>query len=450
MSGTFGTAAVTGSFGANVRPDVTYDAANVFLTLDAITTPAPPGATPIPVPQLLPLLPAGTPVNPRNVAAALDPAFTAAGTAPGAFLALFNVSSAGLPGALSQLSGEVATSAAIAGFQDMEQFLALMLDPFLENRAAGGTVGFGGPALAFAPDVAGGLPDAASAYARLPVKAPPLAPATFDQRWTVWGAVYGASGSFNGNAALGSHDLTARSGGFAGGIDYRVGPNTVIGFAASGSSLSYHLDGGLGSGSGDAFKAGVYASTRFDNAYLSASAAYGAYDLSTNRSIVLPGVGDHLIGDVTAHSFGARIETGYRFPFMTASGITPYAAFQAQSFRLPGYGEADATGLAAFALTYGAHAFDEERSELGARFDSRLALADNSILLLRGRLAWAHEFSGDPALNAAFVTLPGTSFTVFGAALPRDALLVSAGPELRLPNGWTLRAKFDGSFSGQS
>jgi hypothetical protein len=28
--------------------------------------------------------------------------------------------------------------------------------------------------------------------------------------------------------------------------------------------------------------------------------------------------------------------------------------------------------------------------------------------------------------------------------------LVSAGPELRLPNGWSLRAKFDGSFSGQS
>ena len=55
----------------------------------------------------------------------------------GATQALFNVSVAGLPGALSQLSGELSTSAAIAGFQDMGQFLELMLDPFLENRAGG-------------------------------------------------------------------------------------------------------------------------------------------------------------------------------------------------------------------------------------------------------------------------------------------------------------------------
>ena len=101
---------------------------------------------------------------------------------------------------------------------------------------------------------------------------------------------------------------------------------------------------------------------------------------------------------------------------MATSGITPYAAFQAQSFHTPTYGETDATGLAAFALTYGAHTFDEERSELGVRFDSRLALADSSILLLRGRLAWAHEFSGDPSIAATFQTLPGAAFTVFGAA----------------------------------
>jgi uncharacterized protein with beta-barrel porin domain len=46
--------------------------------------------------------------------------------------------------------------------------------------------------------------------------------------------------------------------------------------------------------------------------------------------------------------------------------------------------------------------------------------------------------------------LPGTSFVVTGAGLPPDALLVSAGPELQMRNGWTLRAKFDGSFASQS
>jgi uncharacterized protein with beta-barrel porin domain len=437
----FGTLTTSG-LPAGFNATLGYTSTNVTLGLTAVLGQTMTTST-------TPSLGGTLPVNQQHVATALNTYFNNGGALPTNFMPLFGLTGANLVNGLSQVSGEVATSSATAGFQDMGQFLELMLDPFLENRVSGNGAPFGAPSLAFAQgDGVAALPDAASAYARMPTKAPP--PTTFDARWTAWGAAFGSSGSFDGNAAIGSHDLTARSGGFAGGIDYRVGPNTVIGFAASGSSLSYSLDGGLGSGSGDAFKAGLYASTRLDNAYLSASAAYGNYDLKTSRVVLLPGIGDHLTSDVTAHSFGGRIEAGYRVPVMATSGITPYAAFQAQSFHLPAYGETDATGLAAFALAYNGHTFDEERSELGARFDTRLAVGGNSILLLRGRLAWAHEFGSDPAITAGFETLPGTAFTVTGAALPRDALLVSAGPELKLANGWSLRAKFDGSFSGQS
>jgi autotransporter-associated beta strand protein len=385
--------------------------------------------------------------NQRNVATTLDTAFNA-GQNPGAFAALFTLAPGGLPFALSQLTGEIGTAAPTASFQDMAQFLELMLDPFLENRGAG--AGFGAPALSFAPEEGAGPSNPASAFARMPTKALPMAPALFDARWTAWGAGYGASGTFNGNAVIGSQNLTARSGGVAAGLDYRVSPDTVIGFAAAGSALSYGLDNSLGTGRGDSFKVGVYGSTRRDNAYLSASAAYGYYDLSTDRTVMLPGVLDQLKGKFTANSFGGRIEAGYRVPVTASAGITPYAALQAQVFQQPNYVETDLTGLAAFALRYASRSFDEERSELGARFDTRVPTSDNSVLLLRGRLAWAHEFSGNPAVTAGFVTLPGTSFVVTGAGLPRDALLVSLGPELRMLNGWTLRAKFDGAFARQS
>ncbi len=432
VTGTFGTTDFTSGFGALVRPTVIYDANNVVLDLGRNS-----------VSSVL----SNASVNQRNVATALDAGF-ASGVIPPAFVPLFNLSAASLPGALTQLSGEIGTGAARASAQDMGQFLELMLDPFLENRAVGAGPGFGGPALSFAPDAGDRLPDDASAYARMVNKAP--APALYDPRWTTWGAAFGATGSFDGNAATGSRDLTARSGGFAGGIDYRFSPNTVVGFAASGSSLSYNLDSGLGSGRGDVFKAGLYASTRLDNAYLSASAAFGAYDLTTNRSVFLPGLGDHLTADFSAHSFGGRVEAGYRFPWMGSSGLTPYAAFQGQSFHTPTYSETDATGLAAFALTYGSNTTNESHSELGARIDARFALADNSILLWRGRLGWAHEFLGTSSINAAFQQLPGTGFTVFGAGQGRDALLVSAGAEMKLASGWSLRAKFDGAFSDQS
>ncbi|WP_164212878.1 autotransporter domain-containing protein, partial [Stenotrophomonas maltophilia] len=70
--------------------------------------------------------------------------------------------------------------------------------------------------------------------------------------------------------------------------------------------------GGFGSGKGEAFKVGLYASTRLGDGYLSASAAYGRYALSTNRSVGLTGISGDLTGHFGAHSFAGRIEAGYR------------------------------------------------------------------------------------------------------------------------------------------
>ena len=66
------------------------------------------------------------------------------------------------------------------------------------------------------------------------------------------------------------------------------------------------------------------------------------------------------------------------------------------------------------------------------------------------RLAWAHDWVSNPALAAAFQALPGTSFIVNGATPAKDSALVSTGAELRLVNGVTLLAKFDGEFARRS
>ena len=47
-------------------------------------------------------------------------------------------------------------------------------------------------------------------------------------------------------------------------------------------------------------------------------------------------------------------------------------------------------------------------------------------------------------------TLPGASFIVNGALPVKDSPLVSAGGELRIANGVTMLAKFDGEFAGRS
>src|SRR5215467_2273285 len=73
-------------------------------------------------------------VNQLNVGHAIDNFFNNGGVLPPAFVSLFNLTGANLTTALDQLSGEPATGAQKVGFQLTNQFLDLMLDPFVDGR----------------------------------------------------------------------------------------------------------------------------------------------------------------------------------------------------------------------------------------------------------------------------------------------------------------------------
>jgi autotransporter-associated beta strand protein len=430
-TGTFGTFSTAG-LPAGLSASVTYTPTDVVLNLSSAFT------------QL-----SGLNVNQSAVASVLDKAFNGGVPVNPSFGALFGLSAPALPGALTQLSGEIGTGAPTAAFQTIDQFLAVMLDPFLETRLGDGTVQ--GRALSFAQSsVQAALPAELLGYSSIVTKAPPLVHP--DRRWTVWGAAYGGSGRFNGDTVIGSGRLTVSTGSFAAGIDYRVSPDTVFGAAVAGGAYNYGIDA-LGSGHGDVVQGGLYASTRFaDNAYVSAALAYGRHDLSTDRTVAFGGVMDRLNATFSANSFGGRIESGYRFALMNGVGLTPFAALQAQRFDTPAYAERDLSGLgpAGFALNYAGRATTDTRSELGARVDYRMMTGYGALLTLRARAAWGHEFSTDRSIDAAFQALPGFGFTVTGAAQAANVALASAGAELKLRTGVSLSARFDGEFSGHT
>ena len=131
-------------------------------------------------------------------------------------------------------------------------------------------------------------------------------------------------------------------------------------------------------------------------------------------------------------------------------GVTPYAAVQMQSVSTPTYTEAALSGSNNFALTYGAQSATDVRTELGAWLDTRHGFDNGTSILLRTRAAWVHDFDPDRRIGALFQTLPGASFTVNGARAPEDAALVSGAAELRLTNGVSFAAKFDGEFASGS
>ena len=105
------------------------------------------------------------------------------------------------------------------------------------------------------------------------------------------------------------------------------------------------------------------------------------------------------------------------------------------------------SGTNTFALAYGAKTVTASRSELGLRTDKSFAIND-SILTLRGRAAWAHDFNTDRNVNATFQALPGASFVVNGATQSRDKALTTAAAEVKWMSGFSLAASFEGEFSG--
>jgi outer membrane autotransporter protein len=246
-------------------------------------------------------------------------------------------------------------------------------------------------------------------------------------------------------AGLGGHDLSTTTAGYAGGLDYHLSRDSVAGFALAGGGTSWGLAQGLGGGKSDAFQAGVYGATRSGPAYLAAAFDYTNHWMSTDRFAF---AGDHLIASFSAQALGARAESGYRIATIHG-GLTSYAAIQAQNFHMPSYNEADLTSRG-FALGFNSRNATDTRSELGGRFDRFLLLNPEAALTMRARVAWAHDWVSDPTLSPLFQTLPGASFIVNGATPAKNSALVSEGAELRLANGVTLLAKFDGEFAAHS
>jgi outer membrane autotransporter protein len=417
LGGTTFNTLTTSNLPAGFTASLSYTATDAILNLTAtLGQPVGPSSGPS-APSGPGALACAFSLNQCNVANGLNAFFNNGGALPPAFVTIFRLTGANLGNALSQLSGEAATGAQQGAFQLTNQFLGIMLDPFVDGRSNP----LGGSAVGFAPERAE-LPDDIAL------------------------ACYGGGNRTSGDpAVVGSHDLSATTAGGAAGLDYRLAPGTVVGFALAGGGTSWGLAQGLGTGKSDAFQAGLYGTARSGSAYLAAALAYTNHWMSTDRFAF---AGDHLSANFNAQSFGGRVESGYRFATIYG-GLTPYAAILSQTFHTPGYTETDLTN-GGFALGFNSRSATDTRSELGGRFDRLLLLNPEAALTLRGRVAWAHDWISDPSLATLFQTLPGASFVVNGATPAKNSALTSAGVEYRLANGVVLLGKFDGEFASHA
>jgi uncharacterized protein with beta-barrel porin domain len=311
VSGTFGSLVNT-NLPANFHTSLSYDAKDAFLNLTLNFTPPPPP------PPSAPNFGGGLSGNQQALGNALINFFNTTGSIPLVFGAL-------TPAGLTQVSGEVATGSQQTTFDAMNLFLGLLTDPFAAGRGDGVSGGAG--ATPFAEENASAYASSGKvrtqserdAYAAIYRKAP-VADA-FAQRWSVWAAGYGGSQTTDGNAALGSNNVSSSVYGTAVGADYHFSQSTLAGFALAGGGTNFSVAGGLGSGRSNLFQAGAYLRHTAGPAYVSAAFAYGWQDITTDRTVTIAGV-DQLHAEFNANAFSGRIEGGYRYatPWL---GITP-------------------------------------------------------------------------------------------------------------------------------
>ncbi|MBR0817985.1 autotransporter outer membrane beta-barrel domain-containing protein [Bradyrhizobium liaoningense] len=319
--------------------------------------------------------------------------------------------------------GAVQGETAQATFLAMTQFTQTLLDPAIDGRGIG-PAEFDAELAAYADigndQTHGGV--GREAYGAMYGK-----PSRASAHWNVWAAGFGGS-----QVSTGGSGSASRSFGTVVGADYALSPQTRMGFALAGGGTGFANN--FSSGRSDLFQAGTFVRHSVGSAYVATALAYG-WQAITGR----------LNAAINANAYSGRLEGGYRFA-MPWLGVTPYAAAQITTFRLPSNAAQPAYTVDRSSAVPGSDGFTDTRAELGLRTSTSIALF-GSMMNLRGRLAWAHDFSAGQSIPAAFQSLPGQGFIVAGTALAPNAALTGVALELRDLNGWSASANVDSEVS---
>ncbi|MDH6263622.1 autotransporter outer membrane beta-barrel domain-containing protein [Bradyrhizobium sp. BR13661] len=341
-------------------------------------------------------------------------------------------------------TGPSQTETAQATFLAMKQFTQTLLDPTIDGRGTGRPE-FDSELSAYTDlgndRTHGGI--GREAYEAIYGK-----PSLAAQHWSIWAAGFGGS-----QTATDGSGSSARSFATAVGADYALSPQTRIGFALAGGGTGFANS--FSSGRSDLFQAGSFVRHSIGAAYVATALAYGWQAISSDHQVT-PAGSDQLNSAVNANAYSGRIESGYRIatPWL---GMTPYAAGQVTMFRLSDY-----TAQPAYAADQSApsssNSFIDSRSELGLRTSTSFALA-GSLFDLRGRFAWAHDFSATQSMPAVFQAITGQrsgqvssqasgqGFVIGSTALAPNSVLAGVALELRGTNGWSASANFDSELS---
>jgi subtilase-type serine protease len=324
--------------------------------------------------------------------------------------------------ALKQLSGEAYASTATVLQSQADTVRALPLDHLRGNLDA--------PARAGQPTAQLGSPSG---------DALPQSGAS-----PVWAQVFGNWSTFAGDGNASS--VNQSSGGLFVGGDGAVGGGWRLGGAVGYTGSHSSLTDSASRTDVDSYTASLFGGRNFQagpgHIRFMAGAAYTWHDINTKRDVAAGSLNQRLESSYRASSTQLFSELGYHLPLNDAYSIEPYAGLAWNQLRTRDFEESGGSA----ALRGKGRTDDVTSSTLGVRgawqFESSGAPGR-----LTASLGWRHAM-GDVTPSQQLAFDGGSTFSVRGVPIAKNAAVVGLGAEIALARNTTAGVAYDAQFGG--
>ena len=164
--------------------------------------------------------------------------------------------------------------------------------------------------------------------------------------WSAWASALGGLGSVLGDGNTST--LTYNFGGAAAGVDYRFDPRFLVGIGVGYTHGTEWVNGFPGQAWTDSVSVAAYGSFTQGGFYVDALAGYAYYSNQLQRQMSIPGLQPRTAtGSTGANQFLGQVETGYRLGIYAPASatLTPFGRLQTSSVTQNAFTEAGAQSL---------------------------------------------------------------------------------------------------------
>ncbi|MEM8590309.1 MAG: autotransporter domain-containing protein [Pseudomonadota bacterium] len=251
------------------------------------------------------------------------------------------------------------------------------------------------------------------------------------------GAWIAGYGGWNDIDATGNTDAASNDyGGVIAGFDRAFGETWRLGIFGAYGSTDVDQSGRASSADVDSFSAGLYGQANVDALFINLGGVFSWHDVDTSRAVPVRSAVQNLTANYDANSWQLFAEAGYRFAW-DGTTLEPFGGVSYLQLDRDGFTEAGGSA----ALRASANTEETTFTTLGVRVGQEVT----DTFRVQGTAAWRHTF-GDVDPTADFTLAGSDPFTVAGAPIAEDALLVEAAVELDLATNVTLGVGYGGRF----